>query len=99
MVSGDIEHDIKIPHKGDVVDRVKGAAFEVLDGLTRVVDEVEEMKSVQLHSGEALVFAQAALQLRYGVDEHGNTNAPIRADHPPRAEPRRATAGGRRRSS
>ena len=75
LVCGDAISDIRIPHKGDVVDRVISGAFEVLDGFTRVVDERDQMKALTLNEGEQAAFARAALVLRY--DAQDGKPAPI----------------------
>ena len=68
MVCGDINSDIRVPHKGDVVDRVVSGAFEVLDGFTRVVEDRESMKGVTLEEGEQAAFGKAAIALRYDTE-------------------------------
>jgi hypothetical protein len=68
MVCGDTMSDIRVPHKGSVVDRVIEGAFDVLDGFTRVVEEREGMKALGLNSGEQAAFARAALELRYDTE-------------------------------
>ena len=68
MVCGDVSSDIRVPHKGDVVDRVLTGAFDVLDGFTRVVEEREGMKALELNAGEQSAFATAALELKYDTD-------------------------------
>ena len=65
MVCGDVASDIRVPHKGDVVGRVLEGAFDVLDGFTRVVEERESMKALELNAGEQSAFALAALELKY----------------------------------
>lgn len=68
MVCGEAVNDIRVPHKGNVVQRVVAGAFDVLDGFTRVVDEREGMKSVALNQGEQAAFARAALALKYDTE-------------------------------
>lgn len=65
LVCGDVQSDIRVPHKGDVVDRVIEGAFDVLEGFGRVVDERDEMKSLTLNDGEQAAFAKAALALKF----------------------------------
>ncbi len=74
MVCFRTEQDIKIPHKGNVGDRVVASAYEVLDGFTRVVEEREGMQALTLNTGEQSAFARAALELRFDTD---NKPAPI----------------------
>ena len=68
MVCGDISSDIRVPHKGDVLDRVVSGAYEVLDGFTRVVDEREGMKALTLNEGEQAAFGKAAIELKYDTE-------------------------------
>jgi hypothetical protein len=68
MVCGDTMSDIRVPHKGDVVDRVIAGAFDVLDGFTRVVEERDSMKALTLASAEQAAFARAALELKYDTE-------------------------------
>lgn len=69
MVWGDTSADIRVPHKGNVIDRVIAGAYEVLDGFTRVVEEREGMKALTLNDGEQAAFARAALALKYEPDD------------------------------
>lgn len=66
--------DFRVPHTGQVRDRVIAGAFEILDGFTRVVEDREALQATTLQPDEQIIFARAALQLRY--DEA----APVRAE-------------------
>lgn len=68
LVCGNTVADIRVPHKGDVVDRVIAGAYEVLDGFTRVVEERDAMKALTLNDGEQTAFAHAALELKYDTE-------------------------------
>lgn len=65
LICGESVSDLRIPHKGDVMHDVIHGAFEVLDGFTRVVEEREGMKAVELTSLEQTHFARAALELKH----------------------------------
>ncbi|EAQ2009393.1 DUF945 domain-containing protein [Salmonella enterica] len=65
LVCGDTVADIRIPHKGDVTERVIEGAFEVLDQFDNVENHMDAMKSVTLNALEKRIFADAALALRY----------------------------------
>jgi hypothetical protein len=69
---------VRVPHAGQVVDRVRSGAFEVLDGLTRVIESRDAMRSVHLSVRESVAFAKAALQLRFDAKPagEGETIAP-----------------------
>ncbi|KAB1163221.1 DUF945 domain-containing protein, partial [Escherichia coli] len=64
-VCGDTVADIRIPHKGNVTERVIEGAFEVLDQFDNVENHMDAMKSVTLNALEKRIFADAALALRY----------------------------------
>lgn len=69
---------VRVPHSGKVVDKVMEGAFEVLDGLTRVIEARDSMMAVNLNQGEAAAFARAALQLRFEAKTDGETaSAPV----------------------
>jgi hypothetical protein len=65
-VCGDIVQDVRVKHSGRAREEVVAGAFEVLDGVTRVVESTEEMKALPMDQGEQIAFARAALALRYG---------------------------------
>jgi hypothetical protein len=65
LVSGDTMADIRIPHKGNVVDRVVSSAYEVLDGFTRVIEDRDNMARLTLSTEEQRIFGRAALALKY----------------------------------
>ena len=65
LVCGETFADIRVPHKGKVVDEVITGAFEVLDGFDLVRESRDSMREVKLDSAEADIFARAALALKY----------------------------------
>ncbi len=69
LVYGDTLMDVRIPHKGDVTGHVIEGAYEVLGGFERVAESQEAMQAISLDSGEAEVFASAALTLKYDDPE------------------------------
>jgi hypothetical protein len=56
---------VKVQHSGQVRDRVVSGAFEVLDGLTRVIESRDAMQALTLNQGEQQAFAHAAALLRF----------------------------------
>ena len=74
LVVGKICSDIRIAHKGDVMDDVIEGAFRVLQDFEAVDASIDGMKSVQLKEDEEQAFATAALTLRYG--ERTDTGIP-----------------------
>lgn len=77
LITGDTQNDIRVPHKGNVVERVIAAAFDVLGDFRRVVMHREEMKSLTLTQEQQRKFAKQALALRY---EDAAKPAPITED-------------------
>lgn len=76
LVRGDTTGDVRVPHKGDVVDHVIEGAYTVLDSFTRAQEDRENMQVVTLAKLEQEAFAHAALTLRYDEDK---APAPITA--------------------
>lgn len=68
MVSGDTLSDIRIRHKGNIVDNVIEGAFRVLDDFEQIGGQVVCMKALTLDQGEQNAFAHAALALKYDTE-------------------------------
>ena len=71
LVCGDTVADVRVHHKGNVIDHVIEGAYEVLHGFEQVQDSRDAMRDIALDDGEAEVFARSALVLKY--DEPGKT--------------------------
>ena len=84
LVVGDVVEDLRIPHKGQVQDRVIEGAFRVLDQFQAVDEHTDAMKALPLQPAEERAFATAALALRFGentvADFGGHTAAPVTAE-------------------
>lgn len=81
MVCGDIAHDIRVKHSGNITDKVIEGAYTVLQDFDMITDQRREMEAIELRPQEQEVFAQAALALRWEPDaETGNATAPVRPD-------------------
>lgn len=68
LVWGRETADIRVPHKGDVTDRVIEGAYIVMKGFGQVAESVDAMKGSVLAASEQAAFARAALALRYGEE-------------------------------
>ena len=68
LVFGDTFSDVRVHHKGEIVDRVIEGAYEVLDGFDLVRERRDGMRAITLDAGEQAVFARAALALKYEPD-------------------------------
>ena len=69
LMCGDTFADVRVHHKGNVIDQVIEGAYEVLHGFEQVQDSCDGMRAIALDDGEAEVFARSALVLKY--DEPG----------------------------
>jgi hypothetical protein len=65
MIAGDNVRDIRVPHKGNIVQNVINGAFDVLDGFDLIREQREGMQDVRLNRDEQTAFAHSALALRY----------------------------------
>lgn len=65
MVCGETMNDIRIAHKGDIVGNVISGAFDVLDGFGLIREVTAEMKSIELTRPEQVVFAEAAMAVKF----------------------------------
>lgn len=69
MVCGQTFGDIRVPHKGDVVSQVIEGAYEVLGIFDKVDENIDAMKNLMLTMQEQKIFADAALEYRYGDEK------------------------------
>lgn len=65
MVCGDMLNEVRVPHKGNIVDNVIEGAFRVVDDFERISGQINDMKALPLNEGEQHAFAHAALALKY----------------------------------
>jgi len=75
LVAGDSLQDIRIRHKGNVIDSVVEGAHTILNGFDLIREKQAGFKSITLNPDEATAFSRAALTLRYGDVE--KTPAPV----------------------
>jgi len=61
----------KVRHSGDVTGKVIEGTFTVIDESRKALAAPEQWSSVQLDSGEQMIFANAAHQLRFGEQIEG----------------------------
>ncbi|RKT26979.1 uncharacterized protein DUF932 [Paraburkholderia sp. RAU2J] len=76
MVAGENVADIRVPHKGNIVQNVINGAFDVLDGFDLIREQKEGMQAVTLNHDEQTAFARSALALRYDPTD-ATTPAPV----------------------
>jgi hypothetical protein len=69
MITGDIVEDIRVLHKGNIVDNVVNGAFRIMDEFDLANESMERMKQIPMSVKEQEIFAKASLALKYDKDE------------------------------
>ncbi|MCO1175759.1 DUF945 domain-containing protein, partial [Escherichia coli] len=69
LVCGQSLGEVRVPHRGNVVDSVIEGAYEVVGVFDRIEEKRDAMQSLVLPPPSRQALAQAALTYRYG-DEH-----------------------------
>ncbi|MBX6966946.1 DUF945 domain-containing protein [Providencia rettgeri] len=77
LVCGDTFGEVRVPHRGNVVDKVIEGAYEVLGTFDAIAEKREQMQSLMLPPPVQQIFAQAALTYRYGEEHHPITEAQV----------------------
>lgn len=75
MVCGNAFGEVRVQHKGNVIDNVIEGAHEILESLGKASELREGMEAITLSAREQEAFAKAALALKY--DPSDSTPAPI----------------------
>lgn len=79
LVCGQSFGEIRVPHRGNVVEKVIEGAYEVLGVFDRVEEKRDAMQSLLLPSPVQQAFAKAALHYRFGDAHQPVTEAQILA--------------------
>ena len=69
LICGESFGEVRVPHKGNVVEKVIEGAYEVVGVFDRIEEKRDAMQSLVLPPPARQALAQAALTYRYG-DEH-----------------------------
>lgn len=77
LIAGDVCEDIRVRHTGRVVDDVIEGSFRVLDNLEQAEERIDTYKSITLQPEEQLLFANAALDLRWGEGNNPVSNRSV----------------------
>jgi hypothetical protein len=77
LVCGDIEKDIRIRHKGNIMDDVVEGVYSVMERQKDVTALVDSMRSLTLGVEERMILAEGALALRFGEDASPITTAQV----------------------
>lgn len=86
MVAGETIGEVRVPHRGNIVQNVINGAFDVLDGFDLIREQKDGMKAVTLDRDEQHAFARSALALRY---DPSGTEAPAPVTESQLLAPRR----------
>jgi len=68
LVCGDVSSDIRIRHKGSIVDDVIEGAYTVVDTFAEIEAARDNMRAIELLPQEQTAFAEAALLTKYDPD-------------------------------
>ncbi|EGC1082933.1 DUF945 domain-containing protein, partial [Salmonella enterica] len=77
LVCGQSLGEIRVPHRGDIVDKVIEGAYEVLSVFDRVEEKREAMQSLLLPPPAQQALAKAALTYRFGEEHQPVTTAQV----------------------
>lgn len=77
LVCGQSFGEIRVPHKGNVVEKVIEGAYEVLGVFDRVEEKRDAMQSLLLPPPAQQSMANAALTYRFGEEHHPVTATQI----------------------
>ncbi|QXT42679.1 DUF932 domain-containing protein [Serratia fonticola] len=77
LVCGQSFGEVRVPHKGDVVEKVIEGAYEVLGIFDRIEEQREGMQALTLSPAHQHALAHAALTYRYGEEHHPVTESQI----------------------
>ena len=67
---------VKVPHKGNIIDRVIEGSFRVLKQSANALQAAGQWQGIDLNRDEQVAFAEAAHVLRF-ADAEGNVSTPI----------------------
>jgi hypothetical protein len=69
MITGDIVEDVRVLHKGNIVDNVINGAYRIVKEFELANNSMERMKQITMSVKEQEIFAKASLALKYDKDE------------------------------
>ena len=77
LVCGQSFGEIRVPHRGNIVEKVIEGAYDVLNVFDRVEEKREAMQSLLLPPPAQLALAKAALTYRFGEEHQPVTTAQV----------------------
>jgi hypothetical protein len=69
MVVGETIDEVRVQHKGNIVDDIIEGSFKIVDDLKEVGDSVTEWKRLQLTGPEQTALAESAATVRFNLKE------------------------------
>lgn len=79
LICGESFGEVRVPHKGNVVEKVIEGAYEVLGAFDRIEEKRDSMQSLMLPPPAQQAFAKAALTYRFGEEHQPVTEEQILA--------------------
>jgi hypothetical protein len=77
LFRGTIDHNVRVPHKGDIRTKVIEGAYSVLESLGEMEAERQVMRALPMTGADQQAYAEAAQILRWEpVDDEGNKVKP-----------------------
>ena len=84
LIVGQSFEEVSVAHKGDVMGNVIEGTYRVIEGAEQIGRVAADWKGINLSTGEAHAYANAALQLRWDgsptADRNVTVKPPIQAD-------------------
>jgi hypothetical protein len=77
LICGESFGEVRVPHKGNVVEKVIEGAYEVLGIFDRVEEKRDAMQSLMLPQPAQQALAKAALMYRFGEEHQPVTEAQV----------------------
>lgn len=77
LICGESFGEVRVPHKGNVVEKVIEGAYEVLGIFDQVEEKRDAMQSLLLPPPAQQAFAKAALNYRFGEDHQPVTESQV----------------------
>lgn len=79
LICGESFGEVRVPHKGNVVEKVIEGAYEVLGAFDRIEEKRDSMQRLMLPPPAQQAFAKAALTYRFGEEHQPVTEEQILA--------------------
>jgi hypothetical protein len=64
LITGDINNQLRVHHKGNIKDNIIEAAYEIIDDAAEKMEIIQEMKHIELNKDERLLLAKFSLDAK-----------------------------------